>query len=634
MDNICLMMKIEHFLGNKDFDFEIKTKFGIAKCKLAKDRTYSIPAYQREIRWKAENVNILIDDLIASDKFLGTVLLNKVDDLNYEIIDGQQRISVLILILKAIGKKNSKSFSLCNFQNKTYEHLFDVLNLDFNEYKINADADCKKYITSDILEQRERFEIIWKTINKRLDLMSPQDLVKMSDNLLSCEINIILADKPNSKLYVDYYLDLNDKSVKLDNIDILKANLFKIDYVLMSAEWANVQKAIKELRTVGLSNYSLPTFYYHYFACSVNEYIDYKLSTLKSDLKFEKSVDIGGYSYEAGTNILKAIKDQQYFGNAIGQLKGVTAFLKNVYLNDGLIDIKQKLKTNHCDDDTISCIFSIISAIIRIDDEVPKMLIMKYFLDVLDKDIINKNDVKIIFYIYVYSILFALTRGKKESSKLVRIVLSKDWIEKLQAATIKLWDERNGEIDYWKRITVNGKISDISGQYIPKHIMAIKEYATITPTSITFDQRKLKEFLGSSTCTAEHFFINKSHKVTFKYGVKAIESEMYLPKSITKYISCPINYLYINSDANCDLENLTIKEKIDLLDKKGEAVFSSKMSFNYFEKAKDAFDAFKSNYPDLSSFTNKAKAKSALLKYYKDNLVDMMLVYENLIKTL
>ncbi len=631
MDNVCLMITVNNFLRNEDFKFKIEGDLGEMICQLAEKRTYAIPAYQREIRWKAENVNILLDDLIASKKFLGTILLNKVNNLNYEIIDGQQRISIFILILKAIEKKLSTIFPLCNFENKTYDQLFEVLKLDFEEAKILAHPNNAQYIESDILEQRERFEIIWKAINQRLDAMIPAEISNLTDNLLYSEINIILANNSNSKIYVDYYLDLNDKSVKLDNIDILKANLFKIDFQMMSAEWANVQKAIKELRTVGLKNYSLPTFYYHYFACSVNKYLEYKLTSLKTDLKFEKPIAINGHTYDSGTNILKAINNQQYFKDAINQLKDVTAFLKNVYKNDGLSSLKDKLKACHCSDDTMSCIFSIVSAVIRIDDEVPKMLIMKFFLDVLNKETINKSDINIIFYIYVYSILFTLTGGKKESSKLVRVVLSSDWMDKLKKATLKLWEDSKSKINYFKKITINGKVTDESGKFLPKHIIAIREFANITTTAISFDKKKLQEFLTSSTCTAEHFFINKSHKVTFRYGPKMNEAEINLPKCLTKYISCPVNYLYINSDVNGGMGNISIYDKIEVLSKKGRAAFSSDMSYTFFTHAKAAFDK-DGLYPDLASFTNKSKAKSALLRYYKKNIVDIMTEYVKLIK--
>ena len=228
-----------------------------------------------------------------------------------------------------------------------------------------------------------------------------------------------------------------------------------------------------------------------------------------------------------------------------------------------------------------------------------------------------------------------MTGGKKESSKLVRIVLSADWIDKLKKATVKLWEESIGKINYWKKVTSNGKVTDISGQYLPKHIIAIKEFAVVdvTAASIEFNQKKLKEFLILPTCTAEHFFINKSHKVAFKYGSRDGEAEIVLAKSLTKYISCPVNYLYITSGANGDLGNMSIYDKINLLDAKGQSAFSSELCYKYFQKAKEAFEA-DGSFPDLASYTNKSKAQAAVRKYYKEKLPRIMSVYIDLIKSL
>lgn len=636
MDNYCLMMTVKEFLQNEDSEYKIisgtKAEEEEKTIRLVVDRTYFIPAYQREIRWTEENVNILINDIMASKKFLGTILLNKSNNDSYEIIDGQQRISVFILILKAISKINSEEYNLCKFLNQTYKCLFEVLDLNFDLEEINCNANANKYLDSDILEQRERFEIIWKTIYEKLKKMCPEELRRFRDNLLFSEINIIFADSRNSRIYVDYYLDLNDKSVKLDNIDILKANLFKINYELMSNKWAEVQKSIKKFRMAGL-NYSLATFFYHYFACSVNYYLDFKLTKLKTDLKFEKTISIRGFSYEAGTNILRAISNQTYFKTAIKELQETADFFKCVYENDGLRDLKDKLLTNKCSRDTIECIFFIISAILHIDDEVPKILIMKYFLDVLNKEKIQKQDVKLIFYIYVYSILFTLTAGKKESSKLIRIVLARDWMEKIKIATIEFYKVALEKINYFKPVTEKGKVTNVSGQYLPKHIMAIKEFANVTSGTIKFNEKKLRHFLQPSTCTAEHFFINKSCKVKFCYGTDNKTAEFILPKKMTKYISCPVNYLYLDSDVNNNLENKSLKEKIDNLVREGRNAFSSDMSFNYFEKIAEVFNQL-NNFPELNSYNNKAKALRALREYYNEHLVDLMKKYVEKVKLL
>lgn len=73
---------------------------------LEADRKYSIPAFQREVRWDDNNLKMLLYDLSRSSKFLGNIILTIKSDHTCEIIDGQQRTTVLMLIFL-------KSFSSC-----------------------------------------------------------------------------------------------------------------------------------------------------------------------------------------------------------------------------------------------------------------------------------------------------------------------------------------------------------------------------------------------------------------------------------------------------------------------------------------------------------------------------------------
>lgn len=68
---------------------------------LEADRKYSIPAFQREVRWDDNNLKMLLYDLSRSSKFLGNIILTIKSDHTCEIIDGQQRTTVL----KVKGKK-------------------------------------------------------------------------------------------------------------------------------------------------------------------------------------------------------------------------------------------------------------------------------------------------------------------------------------------------------------------------------------------------------------------------------------------------------------------------------------------------------------------------------------------------
>lgn len=55
---------------------------------LEADRKYSIPAFQREVRWDDNNLKMLLYDLSRSSKFLGNIILTIKSDHTCEIIDG------------------------------------------------------------------------------------------------------------------------------------------------------------------------------------------------------------------------------------------------------------------------------------------------------------------------------------------------------------------------------------------------------------------------------------------------------------------------------------------------------------------------------------------------------------------
>lgn len=77
-----------------------------------KDNPFIIPEYQRPYAWTEEQVITLFDDLweFVSNQnqetyFLGSIVSYKNENNEQEIIDGQQRITSLFLLLRAIYTK-------------------------------------------------------------------------------------------------------------------------------------------------------------------------------------------------------------------------------------------------------------------------------------------------------------------------------------------------------------------------------------------------------------------------------------------------------------------------------------------------------------------------------------------------
>ena len=78
--------------------------------KLEDDGIFLIPEYQRPYSWTIENCDKLWQDILnfSTNKnkdncFFGTIIINCLDnDTKYELIDGQQRTTTFLLLLKAL----------------------------------------------------------------------------------------------------------------------------------------------------------------------------------------------------------------------------------------------------------------------------------------------------------------------------------------------------------------------------------------------------------------------------------------------------------------------------------------------------------------------------------------------------
>lgn len=78
--------------------------------------TYSIPVYQRNYAWEEDQITALIKDVYDSWQknpsapyYIGTLVTYKRNDREYEVIDGQQRLTTIYLIIKALGIKDVKN---------------------------------------------------------------------------------------------------------------------------------------------------------------------------------------------------------------------------------------------------------------------------------------------------------------------------------------------------------------------------------------------------------------------------------------------------------------------------------------------------------------------------------------------
>ncbi len=77
------------------------------------DQPLNIPYYQRPYRWKEKNVNQLLEDIYTSWKNIksayriGSVILHQKSKTAVDIIDGQQRLTTLVLLMHVLGSEQA-----------------------------------------------------------------------------------------------------------------------------------------------------------------------------------------------------------------------------------------------------------------------------------------------------------------------------------------------------------------------------------------------------------------------------------------------------------------------------------------------------------------------------------------------
>ena len=148
-----------------NIDFEIK---GIGK--FIKENNLKVPIYQRPFAWGDKQVEELINDIKESinedEYFLGTIVLTKIEgESKLEIVDGQQRISSIIIFFSALRKH------LIDSKKSTSKIQSDYLS----EYNMREKANIPKLELSSQDNEFFREFIV-------------NDNGKFRDELLNCEI--------------------------------------------------------------------------------------------------------------------------------------------------------------------------------------------------------------------------------------------------------------------------------------------------------------------------------------------------------------------------------------------------------------------------------------------------------------
>lgn len=277
------------------FDPENQTISEIFKC----DEIYRIPEYQRQYSWTDEHLEELWEDLYTEFTqknkcyFLGSIVVVE-NDIYHDLIDGQQRITTLMIMLNVLEKnfadinknnKDKRTVKLKTIQDRIKnENDYSRLQLQsykaydsiFKKYIINA-QDFSTYIKpnkKDLNSNEPKFKYINTAhfFYNNFKNLSDKELGKFVD-FIFYNVNIIKIICSDESFAIKLFQVLNDRGLDLSGADIIKAYMIgkfpKKDTngkSVFESNWSTIENTV--------SNYDLKMddflTYYMYYKLGAN----------------------------------------------------------------------------------------------------------------------------------------------------------------------------------------------------------------------------------------------------------------------------------------------------------------------------------------------------------------------------
>lgn len=335
-------------------------KNGLGRCgeltvKEIFKKNLTIPDYQRAYTWSKKQVEQLVDDLLEAYKkdkiyLIGNMILHNSKG-NYDIVDGQQRITTLALLLKVLGQDvNFLKNQISPLSVNSLQENYQILQNRFENYQKNAFLNFLKdkvkitYIVSDDLD--EAF-VLFDSQNTRGEPLKRKDILK---------VHHIHPIKDERKIYAKKW-EKWDKDSEYD-FNILDEVLYLVSLArrgvtgrLIADDFLDID-VFEEFKTKilnknfqKLNNYNQPSLYQYFeFDFKNNslmlitkplQYQDEKIINEIKYVPFEiNSAIVGGekffifiYKY---LNLYKELMQKEYFRDINVNRKG-NIYLKKFY---------------------------------------------------------------------------------------------------------------------------------------------------------------------------------------------------------------------------------------------------------------------------------------------------------------
>ena len=196
---------------------------------------YEIPIYQRNYAWEKDEIEALIHDVWDAYEmnkdtyFIGTLVSFDKGDHKYEVIDGQQRLTTMYLILKALGAEisNKLTYRAREKSNKTINIIPDFNHDEKDSGIVRGYNDACMAIKEIVGSERE----------------------KLFTNYLLNNVHIIHYNVPRDVDLNHYFEVMNSRGEQLEKHEIIKAKLIALLDDQERTKFSNIWQACSEMDT-------------------------------------------------------------------------------------------------------------------------------------------------------------------------------------------------------------------------------------------------------------------------------------------------------------------------------------------------------------------------------------------------
>lgn len=556
----------------------------------------TIPAYQREYKWEDAKVKTLVDNILQQSKLLGVINLEILPQHSFSIIDGQQRLTTLMLLfaqlynacadegetetqeeIKSIISKKCDGIDQIKLENKSVGYYLKFVQDESEKNRISLviDPEC------DIYKQTKAFQRVWDIIDTKIKDHRRQTpnvtLDQYKQRLLDCKV-LVFAQKNTEGSQQgsseEIYIDINEKAQKLDPEDIFKGRCFAM------CKSAEQQHRVKELWcAIKQSYFSEGELFKRADLGSVLHYYLLTQEALHAERKdIKKDLTIDGehiipkrYNTPTKTiSLLTSINDYQkhlltFFNELDQQHCEFSLVMRNNRQDIG----------NHTEE--LNEMRQILSDLMVCSQNLFKLPLF-FLIDAESKKqpeekLTYKQFSQFIYLYYVYMLFFSrLNVSKKREDLPFNLIKKISTNEDFLIQFIR-------EIQSYATDSVELESKNIRDEHTRKHLYQILDSFKISSASVQTDANLSITFkLFPASYNLEHLIVNQSHKIHWQASCtneNGNETPVVYDFKKEDFVDCPTwaqahkcwaNFIWIDKDFNRDrLGNLDILQKIDLL---------------------------------------------------------------------